>query len=164
MALLARSTVARPVARAPVASRVVSVRRVVVRSNPPAAVETAIKEAEDKCASGTTGECAAAWDNVEEISAHISHKKVTDASSDPWSSSAMTTQMLMSAACTMTRPARQLWANFWPVQTLSTLGTWLQLHPACSSQPAAIATVWVWRSTVIVLSGRWPLHPCFVER
>jgi hypothetical protein len=29
-----------------------------------AAVETAIKEAEDKCATGTTGECAAAWDNV----------------------------------------------------------------------------------------------------
>lgn len=29
-----------------------------------AAVETAIKEAEDKCASGTSGECAAAWDNV----------------------------------------------------------------------------------------------------
>lgn len=27
-------------------------------------METAIKEAEDKCASGTTGECAAAWDNV----------------------------------------------------------------------------------------------------
>eukprot|EP00878_Enallax_costatus_P026270 GHUV01028170.1.p1 GENE.GHUV01028170.1~~GHUV01028170.1.p1 ORF type:complete len:105 (+),score=26.79 GHUV01028170.1:83-397(+) len=85
MALLARSTVARPVARAPVATRVVSARRVVVRSNPePAAVETAIKEAEEKCASGTTGECAAAWDNVEEISATISHKKVTDAaSSDP---------------------------------------------------------------------------------
>jgi hypothetical protein len=29
-----------------------------------AAVETAIKEAEEKCASGTSGECAAAWDNV----------------------------------------------------------------------------------------------------
>lgn len=29
-----------------------------------ASVEVAIKEAEDKCASGTTGECAAAWDNV----------------------------------------------------------------------------------------------------
>jgi hypothetical protein len=34
MALLARSTVARPVARAPVSTRVVSVRRVVVRSTP----------------------------------------------------------------------------------------------------------------------------------
>ncbi|WIA11919.1 hypothetical protein OEZ86_002904 [Tetradesmus obliquus] len=70
---------------APVSTRVVSVRRVVVRSTPePAAVETAIKEAEDKCASGTSGECAAAWDNVEEISAAISHKKVADAAnSDP---------------------------------------------------------------------------------
>jgi len=28
------------------------------------AVETAIKEAEEKCADGTAGECAAAWDNV----------------------------------------------------------------------------------------------------
>jgi hypothetical protein len=28
------------------------------------AVESAIKEAEDKCTSGTSGECAAAWDNV----------------------------------------------------------------------------------------------------
>jgi hypothetical protein len=34
MALLARSTVSRPVARAPVSTRVVSVRRVVVRSTP----------------------------------------------------------------------------------------------------------------------------------
>jgi hypothetical protein len=34
MALLARSTVARPVARAPVSTRVVRVGRVVVRSTP----------------------------------------------------------------------------------------------------------------------------------
>jgi hypothetical protein len=31
-------------------------------------VETAIKEAEDKCATGTSGECAAAWDNVSDRS------------------------------------------------------------------------------------------------
>jgi hypothetical protein len=29
-----------------------------------AAVETAIKEAEEACKDGTAGECAAAWDNV----------------------------------------------------------------------------------------------------
>jgi hypothetical protein len=72
----------------------------------PDAVETAVKEAEEKCASGSTGECAAAWDNVsglsraqqqktlcrysqaplvffsqvEEISAAISHKKVAEVS------------------------------------------------------------------------------------
>jgi hypothetical protein len=66
----------------------VSVRplpRVVARSTPDkAAVETAIQDAEKACADGTAGECAAAWDNVEEISAAISHKKVADAeTSDP---------------------------------------------------------------------------------
>jgi len=61
------------------------VARVIARSTPDkAAVETAIKEAEEKCASGSTGECAAAWDNVEEISATIAHKKVAEAeSNDP---------------------------------------------------------------------------------
>jgi hypothetical protein len=34
----------------------------------PDAVETAVKEAEEKCASGTSGECAAAWDNVSVLS------------------------------------------------------------------------------------------------
>ncbi|KAF8071110.1 CP12 [Scenedesmus sp. PABB004] len=83
-----RSVRASPVARA-AGPRAVSVRplpRVAMRSSTPdkAAVETAIKEAEEKCADGTAGECAAAWDNVEEISAAISHKKVADAaSSDP---------------------------------------------------------------------------------
>eukprot|EP00775_Hariotina_reticulata_P005222 gene5222-5459_t len=59
--------------------------KVAVRATPEkTAVETAIKEAEEKCADGTAGECAAAWDNVEEISAAISHKKVAEAeSSDP---------------------------------------------------------------------------------
>jgi hypothetical protein len=59
---------------------------VIARSTPEkGAVESAIKEAEDKCTSGTSGECAAAWDNVEEISATIAHKKVADAdpSNDP---------------------------------------------------------------------------------
>jgi len=50
--------------------------RFIVRAEPEkAAVETAIKEAEAACDGGTAGECAAAWDNVEEISAAISHKK-----------------------------------------------------------------------------------------
>eukprot|EP00798_Chlamydomonas_sp_ICE-L_P025990 gene25990-11680_t len=49
---------------------------VVMRSKPEAgAVESAIKEADETCSTGTTGECAAAWDTVEEISAELSHKK-----------------------------------------------------------------------------------------
>lgn len=34
-----------------------------------------IKEAEKACADGTTQDCAAAWDTVEELSAAASHKK-----------------------------------------------------------------------------------------
>jgi hypothetical protein len=32
-------------------------------------VESAIKNAKDECATGSTAECAAAWDVVEEVSA-----------------------------------------------------------------------------------------------
>lgn len=84
--ICSRTTVVRA---APAAPRVAGVRAVpraviVTRSTPDkAAVETAIKEAEEKCASGTSGECAAAWDNVEEISAAISHSKADTKSSDP---------------------------------------------------------------------------------
>ena len=39
-------------------------------------LQESIKEAEEVCAAeGGSGECAAAWDGVEEISATISHKK-----------------------------------------------------------------------------------------
>jgi hypothetical protein len=38
-------------------------------------VKEAIKEAEQACADGKKGECAAAWDEVEELSAAVSHSK-----------------------------------------------------------------------------------------
>lgn len=38
-------------------------------------IEEAIKEAEEACEGGVSGECAAAWDNVEELSAEASHKR-----------------------------------------------------------------------------------------
>eukprot|EP00798_Chlamydomonas_sp_ICE-L_P029034 gene29034-32233_t len=68
-----RAVVARPTrATASVRPRL----SIVMRSKPEAgAVESAIKLADETCESGTTGECAAAWDTVEEISAEISHKK-----------------------------------------------------------------------------------------
>eukprot|EP00887_Chlorella_sp_A99_P005409 scaffold1.g5409.t1 len=44
------------------------------------AIEAAIKEAEEACAGGDTGECATAWDTVEELSAAAAHAKVTDES------------------------------------------------------------------------------------
>ena len=43
------------------------------------ALQDAIKDAEVACDGGSAGECAAAWDNVEEISAAISHKKAEEA-------------------------------------------------------------------------------------
>ncbi|KAK9833479.1 hypothetical protein WJX81_008569 [Elliptochloris bilobata] len=53
--------------------------RTIVRVDPTkdsGTVETAIKEAKDTCADGTAGECAAAWDSVEELSAAAAHRKV----------------------------------------------------------------------------------------
>ena len=38
-------------------------------------VVEAIKEAEEACKDGVSGECAAAWDEVEELSAAASHLK-----------------------------------------------------------------------------------------
>lgn len=38
-------------------------------------LEKAIAEAKKQCDEATAGECAAAWDTVEELSAAISHKK-----------------------------------------------------------------------------------------
>jgi uncharacterized coiled-coil protein SlyX len=38
-------------------------------------LEKAIAEARKKCDEATAGECAAAWDTVEELSAAIAHKK-----------------------------------------------------------------------------------------
>lgn len=43
----------------------------------PDAVETAVKEAEEKCASGTSGECAAAWDNVSVLSSSRDQQQKT---------------------------------------------------------------------------------------
>ncbi|GBG74602.1 hypothetical protein CBR_g19010 [Chara braunii] len=37
-------------------------------------VEKSIKDAQETCESGTDGECRAAWDEVEELSAELSHK------------------------------------------------------------------------------------------
>eukprot|EP00798_Chlamydomonas_sp_ICE-L_P031686 gene31686-6891_t len=66
---------------------------VVARSSPPgtnpqakegaridAEMAQAMRDAEN-CQ--TAGECAAAWDNVEEISAHMSHQKVKQSDKDP---------------------------------------------------------------------------------
>jgi len=45
-------------------------------------IEEAIKEAEEACEGGVSGECAAAWDSVEELSAEASHKR-SRAKADP---------------------------------------------------------------------------------
>lgn len=76
-----RSSVARPAAPK-------AVRMTLVRAEPQVKAATsvpdAIKDAEKACADGSTNECAAAWDVVEEISAATSHKKViAKENSDP---------------------------------------------------------------------------------
>jgi hypothetical protein len=38
-------------------------------------IDQAVKEAEEACSGGDQGECAAAWDTVEELSAAASHAK-----------------------------------------------------------------------------------------
>ena len=71
-ALSARPTLAaRPVAttRAVSAGRVAAPARalrasVVVKADPKTPLEAAIEEAKDTCESGSTGECAVAWDTV----------------------------------------------------------------------------------------------------
>jgi CP12 domain len=39
------------------------------------ALETAIDNARETCEGGATGECANAWDDVEELSAEMGHKR-----------------------------------------------------------------------------------------
>ena len=51
-----------------------------LRSTPQAdteksALETAIDNARETCEGGATGECANAWDDVEELSAEMGHKR-----------------------------------------------------------------------------------------
>lgn len=80
-------TVRAPVAARPATalrSQARTARRVVVFSAPKQEqIEAAIKEAEETCAGGPSGECAAAWDTVEELSAAASHAKASVASDDP---------------------------------------------------------------------------------
>eukprot|EP00208_Stichococcus_sp_RCC1054_P001789 CAMPEP_0206135530 /NCGR_PEP_ID=MMETSP1473-20131121/805_1 /ASSEMBLY_ACC=CAM_ASM_001109 /TAXON_ID=1461547 /ORGANISM="Stichococcus sp, Strain RCC1054" /LENGTH=116 /DNA_ID=CAMNT_0053527445 /DNA_START=65 /DNA_END=415 /DNA_ORIENTATION=+ len=47
------------------------------------AVETAIDNARETCEGGSAGECANAWDDVEEISADLAHKRDNKKKSDP---------------------------------------------------------------------------------
>ena len=76
-----RAPVARAVrARAPVAARPMRAARMIVRADP-TSVEDAIKEAQEVCEGDSAGECAAAWDVVEEVSAAAADKKV--AKKDP---------------------------------------------------------------------------------
>ncbi|KAI3433613.1 hypothetical protein D9Q98_003422 [Chlorella vulgaris] len=84
-ALTARApAVARPSSRA-AARPAPAARSVRVMSAPkPEAIEQAVKDAEESCAGGATGECAAAWDTVEELSAAAAHAKANSKSStDP---------------------------------------------------------------------------------
>ncbi|PSC68898.1 Calvin cycle CP12, partial [Micractinium conductrix] len=79
-----RVSVTRPaVARA--AARPSRAARLVVRMSAPKKedIEAAIKEAQETCEGGPGGECAAAWDTVEELSAAASHAKASSASKDP---------------------------------------------------------------------------------
>ncbi|XP_020227965.1 calvin cycle protein CP12-2, chloroplastic [Cajanus cajan] len=46
-------------------------------------VEESIKSAEEACAGGADAECAAAWDEVEELSAAASHARDKQKQSDP---------------------------------------------------------------------------------
>jgi len=46
-------------------------------------ISKAIDDAKDACEGGTSGECAAAWDNVEELSAEASHQKAKEVKKDP---------------------------------------------------------------------------------
>ncbi|GBF90866.1 hypothetical protein Rsub_03720 [Raphidocelis subcapitata] len=80
---LATRTTVRPAARVSVrAAPRPAVRVVRARAQPEKVLQEAIKEAEEVCDGGAAGECAAAWDNVEEISAAISHKKANDAATN----------------------------------------------------------------------------------
>ncbi|KAK9792988.1 hypothetical protein WJX73_009756 [Symbiochloris irregularis] len=47
------------------------------------AVEKAIEAAKETCEQGNVGACAAAWDEVEELAANVSDKKLTNIAADP---------------------------------------------------------------------------------
>ncbi|KAK9819229.1 hypothetical protein WJX74_009586 [Apatococcus lobatus] len=70
----------RPALRAAQLARPAALRQVLVRAEPKSAVETAIENAKNTCESGSVGECAAAWDEVEELSASAADKKTAGAS------------------------------------------------------------------------------------
>ena len=46
-------------------------------------IEKSVKQAEETCEDGSTAECAAAWDEVEELSAEAAHKKAKEVKKDP---------------------------------------------------------------------------------
>jgi len=46
-------------------------------------ISKSIEEAKEACEDGSAGECAAAWDTVEEISAEASHQKAKEVKKDP---------------------------------------------------------------------------------
>ncbi|KAL4548005.1 hypothetical protein Ndes2526B_g07217 [Nannochloris sp. 'desiccata'] len=59
-------------------------RAMLVRSAPEQAqIDNAVKEAQEACAGGDKGECATAWDTVEELSAAASHAKEQAKKLDP---------------------------------------------------------------------------------
>uniref|UniRef100_A0A061SAD2 Cp12-domain-containing protein n=1 Tax=Tetraselmis sp. GSL018 TaxID=582737 RepID=A0A061SAD2_9CHLO len=74
----ARAAPARAALRARVSAPVAAVRpRFVVRAEPSdkSPIETAIENAQEVCEGDDKGECAAAWDEVEELSAEAAHKR-----------------------------------------------------------------------------------------
>ncbi|WPT12071.1 Calvin cycle protein CP12 [Picochlorum sp. SENEW3] len=59
-------------------------RAVLVRSAPKKEqIDQAVKDAEEACDGGDAGECASAWDTVEELSAAASHAKDNAQKEDP---------------------------------------------------------------------------------
>ena len=46
-------------------------------------IEAAVGEAEEACDGGSTADCAAAWDTVEELSAEAAHQKAKAVKKDP---------------------------------------------------------------------------------
>jgi len=79
--LAARPSIKPSAARQPLRVASQPRHRTIMRADPTkdgGNVETAIKEAQEACADGTAGECAAAWDSVEELSAAAAHRKVSN--------------------------------------------------------------------------------------
>ena len=58
--------------------------RIASSPTPPGSISESIKKAEEACAGdAVTGECAAAWDEVEELSAAASHARDKAKDEDP---------------------------------------------------------------------------------